>query len=47
MNWKNNKGGFLQIIFIIVVALLLMKFFGFTISGTIAWFKEFFGSVLQ
>ncbi len=43
----NNQAGFLQLIIIIIIALLLMKYFGITISGAIAWFKDFFGSVLQ
>ncbi len=44
---KSNKEGFVQLIILVIVALLLMKYFGFTISGTIDWFKNFFSSVLQ
>lgn len=43
----NNKGGFLQIILIIIIALLIMKYFGITISGVYNWFMSFFGSVLR
>lgn len=53
---KNKKSGFLQLIIIIIVALLLLRYFGLTISGILAyfnlsvsgiinWFKDLFGSV--
>lgn len=35
---KNKEGGFLKLIIIIVIALLLMKYFGITISGILAYF---------
>jgi uncharacterized protein involved in cysteine biosynthesis len=44
---KNNKSGFIQIIIIIIVALLLMKYFGVTISGVVNWFSSFFSGVLK
>jgi len=44
---KNKKGGFLQIIIIIVIALLIMKYLGITVSGVIDWFMSFFSSVLK
>ncbi len=45
---KNTKqGGFLQVIIIILIALLIMKFFGITISEVIYRFKIFFDSVLR
>jgi uncharacterized protein involved in cysteine biosynthesis len=45
---KTNKmGGFLQIIILIIVALLLMKFLGITVSGVYNWFVSFFQSVLR
>ena len=44
-NIKNQSGGFLQLIIVIIVALLLMKFFGITISGLFNWFKSYFASV--
>ncbi len=46
-NLSNQQGGFLETIVIIIIALLIMKYFGLTISGVIEWFKTFFGSVLQ
>lgn len=47
MKNKSQKGGFLQIIIIIVVALLIMKYMGLTVSGAINWFTNFFASVLK
>lgn len=45
---KNNKeGGFIKLIIIILLALLLMKYFDVTISEAIGWFKSFFGSILK
>jgi hypothetical protein len=49
---KNNKKktggfGFIEIIILIVIALLLMKYFGITISGVVEWFKTFFANVLR
>ena len=39
---KNNKqSGFIETIIIIVIALLLMKYFGITVSMVIGWFKIF------
>lgn len=49
--WHNKKintqGGFLEIIIFILIALLVMKYMGLTISEVIAWFKSFFASVLR
>ncbi|MFA6353849.1 MAG: hypothetical protein WCW93_02870 [Candidatus Paceibacterota bacterium] len=44
---KNKKGGFLEIIILVIIALLLMKYFGITISGLWHWFSSFFSSVLR
>jgi uncharacterized protein involved in cysteine biosynthesis len=45
---KNTKqGGFLELIVLIIVALLVMKYMGLTVSEVINWFKSFFGSVLR
>lgn len=44
---KNKKGGFLEIIVIIVIALLIMKYMGVTVSGVINWFTTFFRDVLK
>lgn len=45
---KNNKQtGFIELIIIIILALVLMKYFGVTISGVIHWFTSFFSGVLK
>jgi hypothetical protein len=44
---SERQGGFLQIIVLIILALLLMKYFGITISGIFNWFMSIFGSVLR
>ena len=46
-NIKNKKSGFLQIIIVIIIALLIMKYFGITISEVVDWFLSFFRSVLR
>ncbi|MES3031919.1 MAG: hypothetical protein V4699_01605 [Patescibacteria group bacterium] len=35
---KNREGGFIKLIIVVVVALLLMKYFGLTISGILEYF---------
>ena len=44
---RNKKGGFIELIILIIVALLLMKYFGITISGAINWFVSLFRTVLR
>ena len=44
---KNKRSGFIQIIIIIIIALLIMKYFGITISVVVDWFLSFFRSVLR
>jgi len=44
---SGKQNGFLQMIIIIIVALLIMKYFGITISGVFNWFSSFFRSVLR
>jgi uncharacterized protein involved in cysteine biosynthesis len=44
---NNKKGGFLQIIILIIVALLIMRYMGITISGVLNWFTAFFSGVLR
>lgn len=43
----NKEGGFLQLIVLIVIALLIMKYLGITVSGVIEWFMYLFRSVLR
>ena len=35
-----KENGFLKIIILIIIALLIMKYFGITISGVINWFSS-------
>jgi len=44
---KNRQSGFLEIIVIVVIALLIMKYMGVTVSGVINWFTTFFRDVLK
>lgn len=44
---KNKQRGFIQIIIFIIVALLIMKFLGVTVSGVLNWFTSFFRGVLR
>jgi len=44
---NKKEGGFVELIVIIVIALLLMKYFGITVSGAIDWFLGFFRDVLK
>ena len=44
---NNKKGGFIKLIILILFTLLIMKYFGVTISEAINWFKSFFGSILR
>ncbi|MFA5778469.1 MAG: hypothetical protein WC870_03235 [Candidatus Paceibacterota bacterium] len=46
-NIKNKNGGFLKIIIIIVVALVLMRFFGITFGEIFDRFLALFRSVLR
>ncbi len=38
---QNKKAGFIELIVIVVIALLLMKYFGITVSTVVAWAKVF------
>ena len=44
---NKKEGGFIQLIVLIVIALLLMKYYGITITESIVWFKDYFSSVLR
>lgn len=45
-NLKNQKGGFIETIILIVIVLLVMKYYGVTLSGIYYWLKDLFLSVL-
>jgi hypothetical protein len=44
---ETKDGGFLQIIVVVIIALLIMKYYEVTISEVVIWFKTFFASVLR
>lgn len=44
---RTNQGGFLELIIIIVIALLIMKYYGWTVTELINWFLNYFKSVLR
>jgi len=45
MKIKNKQGGFLELIITIIIALALMRYFGFTITGFFDWVRELFQAV--
>lgn len=42
---KNNQGGFLQTIILIIIALIVMKYLGVTVSGVLNWLANLIRSV--
>lgn len=40
-DFENNQKGFLDIIIGIIIALVIMKLLGITVSDVISWFKLF------
>jgi len=44
---KNKEGGFIELIVLIIIVLLIMKYYGITVSGVVDWFASFFRSVLR
>ncbi len=46
-NIKSEQGGFLKLIVLIVIALLLMKYFKVSVTDVIDWFKTVFNSVFK
>ena len=45
--FKNKQGGLIELIIIIIIALLLMKYFNITISSVVNWFRDFFATVFR
>lgn len=43
--FKNQEGGFIYIIIVIIGALLLMRYMGVTFTGIFNWFKDLLDSV--
>ena len=44
---ERKQSGIIQIIVLILIALLIMKFLDITVSEVINWFKTTFGSILK
>lgn len=42
---KNKESGFLKLIFFIIIALFLMKYFKISLSDVFDWLKTLFNSV--
>ena len=41
-----RNGGFIQVIIVVILALLFLRYFNISISGTFLWLKSLFMSVL-
>ena len=46
-NANKQKGGFIQLIILIIVGLIVLKFLNLTISDVFYYFKTFFADVLR
>jgi len=46
-NFKKQKGGFVQVIILIIIGLVILKFLNLSISDVATWFKTFFSEVLR
>lgn len=44
---KSKKGGFLKLIIVIIIALLIMRYFGLTISGILAYFHLSWAEIIN
>lgn len=45
---NNNKdGGFIKLIILILLALLVVKYYGLNVSEIIGWIKSFFGGIFR
>jgi hypothetical protein len=42
---NNQQGGFLQIIILVIIALIVMKYLGITVSGVLNWLANLLRSV--
>ena len=46
-HFNNQKGGFIQIVIFIIIALIILKFLNLTISDVVYYFKTFFADVFR
>lgn len=44
---KNKKSGFIELIVIVIVILLIMSYYGITLSGIVNWVESLFRSALR
>ncbi len=44
---NNKEGGFIELIIVIIIALLVMRYFGLTVTGVINWFVTSLRSVFR
>ncbi len=42
---KNQQGGFIELIIVLILTFLLMKYYGITFTGVFNWVKDLFLSV--
>jgi len=43
----NREEGFVQVIIVIIIALLIMKYYGITLTEAYNWFRAYFADVLR
>ncbi len=46
-NKNTGEAGFIEVIVVILIALLIMKYYGVTVSEVINWFRIYFADVLK
>ncbi|MFM7089005.1 MAG: hypothetical protein ACKOW9_05780 [Candidatus Paceibacterota bacterium] len=44
-NLKNQQGGFLELIVVIIIVMLVMRYYGLTFTGIWSWVENLFWSV--
>lgn len=42
---KNKQEGFIELIIVVIIALILMRYYGITFTGVWYWLKDLFLSV--
>lgn len=47
MDIKDKKGGFIQVIILILIFLFLLKYMNMTITDVVEWFRHTFADVLR
>ncbi len=46
VKFKNQQGGFIETVVLIVIVLLVMKYYGVTLTGIYYWLKDLFLSII-